>query len=248
MQRKNSLSLIFFALVAFSLTVWLGKGQDSAGSNSQRFLSPPPEYIEYFTFGFRESMADGFWLRWIQDNDVCQTYLGAQPAQPIQGGVGAFPNPRHKFCDNSWSFKMLDAVTRLAPRFKAPYEVGAIILSVMTEDYEGSKVIFDRGVENYPNDWVILYRAAYHFLFDRQDLPRAAELLTRAERNGGPFWLSLLAARILSKTGQFELGMATLNNLKATIQDNPEQVAEVDKRIAELKRQMAQLPKSELTQ
>src|ERR1051326_909177 len=103
---------------------------------------------------------------------------------------------------------MLDAVTKLAPKFAMPYVAGAITLSVLVEDYEGAKIIFDRGVEAYPDDWKILYRAAYHYLFDRHDNAHAAELLVRAQKAGGPSWLNFLAARLYSKEGQVQLGVA----------------------------------------
>ena len=183
--------------------------------------------------------------RWIQDNDVCQTYLGAESAHPIGPNLGDYANPRRRYCDNSWSFKMLDATTRLAPRFKMPYFAGAITLSVITEDYDGAKEIFERGIKTYPDDWELLYRASYHFLFDRGDLPRAAELLSRAGKLGAPYWLNLLAARLYSKAGQIELGINSLVTFKATIKDNPKQVEAIEKRIRELRTQLALAGKKE---
>ncbi|MCB0384205.1 MAG: hypothetical protein KDD43_02335, partial [Bdellovibrionales bacterium] len=35
----------------------------------------PPENIEHFTFGYRDSIADGLWIRTIQDFEFC----GSQP-------------------------------------------------------------------------------------------------------------------------------------------------------------------------
>jgi hypothetical protein len=196
--------------------------------------------IEYFHFGFKESVADSLWLRWIQDNDYCQTYIA--PVQKLKAEPTNIndltQNPRFKICDNSWSFKMLDAVTRLDPRFKMPYEAGGITLSVMVEDFTGAKTIFDRGVENYPNDWLILYRAAYHYQFDQKDVKKAAELLERAADHGGQPWFKLLAAKLYSKTGQAELGITTLEGLRKTLTDEKE-IATVDKRLAELRRELS---------
>jgi hypothetical protein len=202
------------------------------------YLNPPPENLEHFAFGFRDSIADSLWLRWIQDNDTCQTYkmVQAAPAIPLQEGMTRFTSPRHKICDNSWSFKMLDATTKLAPRFMMPYEAGAITLSVMVEDYEGAKVMFDRGIEVYPHDWNILYRAAYHYLFDRQDFSRAAELLTRAGEEGAPSWVRMLAARLYAKSGQRDLAVSVLEAYKKTLQDE-KAVKTVQKRIDEFNKQ-----------
>ncbi len=222
----------------FSLTLILGNLEPAINEKKTLYLAPPPEQIEYFTFGFSESVADSLWIRWIQDNDVCQQYAGAKSLNPLPPNTGEFANPRHKVCDNSWSFKMLDAVTRVSPKFKMPYEAGAITLSVLTEDYEGAKLIFDRGVKVYPTDWTLLYRAAYHYLYDRNDLPRAAELLTQAAEHGAPDWLKLLASRLYSKAGQIELGLANLITYREGIKDNPEALKRVDERIADLQQKL----------
>ncbi len=234
---ENRLSWWCFAvlLAAFAVIQLLPSNGLDPANESQRFLSPPPEYIEYFHFGFADSMADSFWLRWIQDNDTCQTYAGVAPATPIQPPqAGDFVNPRHKFCDFSWSFKMLDTVTKLSPRFRMPYANGAITLSVLVDDYEGAKVIFDRGVKNFPNDWDILYQASYHYLFDRHDMPAAASLLERAYKSGGPSWLPLFAARLYSKAGQMEMGIKTLERYRSNLKEERE-IANVDERIRKLK-------------
>jgi tetratricopeptide (TPR) repeat protein len=232
------LSLVaFFACVQFLNT-------PIKTANEGKFLAPPPEHIEKFEFGFRESIADSLWLRWIQDSDSCQTYLS--PMKIIENPEAGYEesdklvrNIRYKNCDHSWGFKMLDAVSKLAPRFKMVYWAGPITLSVVVEDYEGASVIFNRGLEVYPNDWILLYRAAYHFLYDRQDLTRAAELMQRAGENGAPIWVQSLAARLYTKAGQIELGIQSLENYLKGI-EKPEARESVEKRLAELRKQLAE--------
>ncbi len=203
---------------------------------SEKFLYPPPEHLEQFTFGFRESMADSFWLRWIQDSDNCQTYL--KPIEKLEPNLDnkddRLYSPRYKNCDNSWAFKMLDTVTKLAPKFKMPYLAGAISLSVLTEDYAGAGVIFERGLTAYPHDWSIAYRAAYHYLFDVKDLKKAAELLLIAGANGAPDWVRLLASRLYTQNGQLELGLTILENHRR-VQTDEKVIESLDKRITELR-------------
>ena len=222
----------------FGLTILFSKPEVFGAKKSFRFLAPPPEYIEFFHFGFRESLADSLWLRWIQDSDECQIYVGVGPAAPLPPNQD-FNVPRNKICDNSWGFKMLDAITKLAPRFKMPYLSGAMTLSVLVEDYEGAQIIFDRGIQNYPDDWLLLYRASYHYLFDRHDIPRAAELLSRAEQQGGPYWFKLLSARLYSKIGRLELAVSVLESLRKT-QTSEKAIADIDHRLKVLKQQMNQ--------
>lgn len=233
---------LLLTLVVFYVVVQIFETKISNGTEmSSEFFAPPPEYVEYFTFGFNESIADSLWIRWIQDGDKCVKYQDIEQTASVSDSQDPdFTNPRHKVCDNSWSFKMIDAVTKIAPRFKMPYEAGAITLSVLTEDYKGADVIFDRGVKQFPEDWTILYRAAYHYLYDQQNLERAADLLTKASYHGAPEWLKLLASRLYSKTGQIELGLANLVAYRETIKDKDNKAAfeRVDKRIAELREKL----------
>jgi hypothetical protein len=229
-------------VVTFGIVFYLGHTYESA-SSSERLLVPPPENIENMQFGFKESVADSFWLRWVQDADTCYTYGPTADAGPE---ISEAPpdkssdityNPRHKICDYSWAFKMLDAITKLDPKFKMPYMLGAPALSVLVEDYKGASVIFERGMAAYPDDWLITYRAAYHFLFDEKDLKKAASLLIRAADRGGPNWLRSLAARLYSKVGQLELGLTTLMDYRKALTEE-KQIVELDRRIAALKAEL----------
>lgn len=238
MEKRFSPALFLGFLFCFALTVPLTRLWQQSDLKKDRFLIPPPEYIEYFHFGFNESMADSFWLRWVQDVDLCVVYNGeAEKLQPLPQETQDRLTyvPRYKKCDNSWAFKMLDTVSKLAPRFMMVYVGGATTLSVLIEDYEGASVIFDRGVKTYPNDWTLNYRAAYHFLYDRGDTARAAELLVNAADHGGPVWLKSLASRLYSRAGRAELGLSVLESYRQLVQDNPQALKEVDQRIERLR-------------
>lgn len=231
-------ALLFFALTAFLASDYIRQ------KSQETYLNPPPKYMEWFHFGFRESMADSLWLRWIQDADFCQVYgtsitnlngTEAAKANPTDLTI----NPRHRICDNSWAFKMLDAITRLAPKFKMPYLAGSILLAVLIEDYKGADVLFDRAVEQFPNDWQILYRASYHKLFDNHEYKAGADLLLKASQLGAPPWLKMLAARSYSRAGQAEFGIKILEDLKKTLKEKA-QIESVDKRIAEIRQRLDQ--------
>ncbi|MCB0413071.1 MAG: tetratricopeptide repeat protein [Bdellovibrionales bacterium] len=142
-----------------------------------------------------------------------------------------------KVCDKSWSFMLLDAVTKLSPKFRMPYAVGATTLSVLTFDVEGASIIFDRGVKNFPTDWPILYRAAYHFLYELNDYEKAAELYSRAKVHGAPYWAQSLASRLYDKAGRYDLAIVTLQKYYEDIKEgDPEMKKLVEKRIDIIKR------------
>ena len=172
----------------------------------------PPEQLKHFTFGYNENAADGLWLRVIQDIDVCdahsKTGTKAVTKNILQQTKGEILAPSQ--CDRGWVYRMLDGITELTPRFVAAYTYGAVILSVVVDDREGARLLFEKGVRQFPKKWQIAYGAAYHYLYESQDPKRAAELLVQAGQNGAPPWVFALAARLYTRAGQAFLGQSVL--------------------------------------
>lgn len=151
------------------------------------FINPSP-YLEYFTFGYQDLIADLLWLRAIQDLDQCERPVG-----------------KNKLCNNSWAYRMVDKVTDLSPRFRIIYATVPLLLSLVVNDSEGAIKLLDKGLVYYPNDWHILYRGGYLYLFEKGDKVKAADYFLRAQKNGAPDWLAAYATRLYSQAGRSEL-------------------------------------------
>lgn len=184
---------------------------------------PPPKYIHHFNFGYYESISDSLWLRWIQDVDVCGAKkVSRQKVLPqkeiprhITGSLNSIQDEifiplRQEICDKGWSFRLLDAITRLTPKFRMPYAVGASTLSVLIDDHLGAKIIYERAFKYFPDDWHILYRASYHYLYELNELETAAQLLSKAGDSGAPLWVKSLASRLATRVGKIDLGILIL--------------------------------------
>lgn len=170
-----------------------------------RVFVAPKRSIEHVALGYKDILADGLWLRVIQDFDVCDQNRGVEGQSQI--------DPDRIFnCERGWVYSMIDVITHLAPRFRMPYATGATVLSVVVDDIRGATLIFDKALAQFPTDWSIQYRAAYHYLFENQNKEKAAQLLVKAARNGGPIWLNSLAARLYTETGQAYLGKIVLED------------------------------------
>lgn len=184
----------------------------------------PPKDLPQFTFGHRDTFADSFWIRTIQDMDYCEN----GPALPVPTntsqeklihGQQEWAPPS---CHTGWVYHMLDTVTELAPRFKTPYISGALTLSVIVADRQGATLLFEKGLKQFPNDGRLAFYAAYHMLYEEANPKRAAELLIQAGKNGGaPAWVFSLASRILQKDGQVELARLILEDALATEPPGP---------------------------
>lgn len=198
LPKIPSLALGIFAFLCIVLSLIKGPAYEK---DSRGFLAPPAG-IEHFSFGYAEPMADLIWIRSLQDFGYCEKQIAENVC-----------------INNSWLYKMLEAITNLSPHFRMPYAAGALALTVITSDVEGATKIFEKGVKAFPQDWPIQYRAAYHYLYEVKDKKRAAELLIMAGKNGAPPWVFTLAGRLYSDSGETELAEQLLAEMKATEQD-----------------------------
>ena len=169
--------------------------------NKKPFYFAPPQVIKYFSFGFDDLYADILWMRLIQNIDFCNSDKGI----PVYDGKTKYD------CEKGWSYKMTLAITELAPRFLAPYEIAGSIMSVIMGDKLGAKKIYDKALKVFPNNWRIHFSASYHYLMELKEEEKAAKLLIRTADLGGPLWLYALAAKTYKKKGQLLLAKEVLN-------------------------------------
>lgn len=189
---NSSLKLItnfVFVFLFISIIVGTKKylNQYKSPSASIYFINPAP-YLEHFTFGYQDLIADMLWLRTIQDIDHCE--------RPIK---------KEEVCSNSWAFRMVNKITDLSPKFRIIYATVPLLLSMTVGDSEGALLLLEKGLRYYPNDWPILYRGGYLYLFEEGDKIKSAEYFARAQKNGGPDWLISYATRLYSESGRLEL-------------------------------------------
>ncbi len=199
----------------------------------QSVFIPPPKLVSQFHFGFRDIIANSLWVRWIQNIEACGKLLSDRKELNIKSNE-ITENPKYKqtqkqsVCHLGWSYTMLDRVTDLSPKFRMPYSKGAPTLSVIAEDVMGAKLLFDKGVKNLPDDWHIQYRAAYHYIFELNDMLMGSRLLKKSADNGAPDWVYSYSAKISSQAGQFDFGLDVLKEYleKATDEEQKKRIQE----------------------
>ncbi len=162
----------------------------------------PPSLLQHFTLGYDDFMADILWLRFLQSADFCS----------FEKGLPIYDGKKHT-CEFGWSYRMVDAITELAPRFKTPYTISTLLLSVFTGDLKGSEKIMLKGLKQFPNDWRMNFYATYLYLKDIPKPELVAYYAYKAAQNGGPYWLYSLSAREHGNIGNRLLGKMILKNL-----------------------------------
>lgn len=219
MEKTNFIFLIL-ALLFLGIIHLVLPSQIQNTPKTER-LHSPPKHLKHMTFGFNELIADMLWLRFIQDIDHCNSLEWASEVTKAR-------------CKKGWGYEMILSIHEVAPKFRIPMAVGPMSLSVLQDDIAGASELFIKAAESFPNDWSILYRAAYHFIYEEVDIDRAADYLKQASENGGPYWLPSLAARLYQKGGRKEVAAQILEDYKESL-DDPEAAKKVEERIKALK-------------
>lgn len=176
----------------------------------------PPIELKFLNGGFSSQLADGYWLRAIQDMDYCD-----QPVNKVEC-VG-----------KSWLFNMINLTIELDRKFKEAYYYGALALTVIISDYAGASVIFDKSVEEFSKDWALLYAAGYHALFEEKNKLKASKLYLSAVDNGAPEWVRLMAGRLASEAGDKKAAKEILQRL-IEMESDPRWIDKLKKKIAQI--------------
>ena len=216
-SRLADLILIFFLLLCGAGIAYSETHFADVETKVGRFTPPPAESI-YLTFGYPELFADSLWIRVVQDFGYCENRDSQKKVSSYEY-ARVVKRDEHLHCEKGWVYQMIDRVTDLDPKFRVAYDAGGTMLSLLGDDKKGAQLIFSKGLQHFPNDWNILYRAGYHQLFEMKNNERAAAYMNRAAKGGGPAWLSQLAARLYTKEGKAELGRSVLDEFAKS---NPE--------------------------
>ena len=198
--RSFIYTFLFFSLSVAGIYFF---GTKKFSIHRKPYYFAPPEVIKHFAFGYNDIYADVLWIRYLQDADYCS----------FEKGIPVYDGKTKYQCDKGWAFYMANAITELAPRFKAPYVVSGTIMGVLMGDKEGARLILDKAVKQFPKDWQVLFHAGNHYLIELKEHAKAAEYILAAAKSGGPAWLYGLSAKLYTKAGQIAVGKKILEQL-----------------------------------
>jgi tetratricopeptide (TPR) repeat protein len=205
-------SLLLTLAICFQVSVPQKEGKRS-------FLSPP-ENLKYFTLGYNDVIASVFWIRLLQDFEYCEGGRFTEkdfvaPSEETTDGISKVLDRKlhASKCNKGWVYSMLNSITDIQPRFKIAYDTGAVLLSVLVDDREGARLIYEKGLAIYPDDWEMNFRAAYHYLWELQQPERAAILFNKAATlGGGPAWIAALSAALFTRVGNAKFAKIILED------------------------------------
>ncbi len=139
------------------------------------------EKTEVFNFGQKRALSSLIWVKTIIDAD-----LEHYQKQDLK----------------SWLFLRFKTILNLDPLFLEAYRFGGLYLSVAKDDIKGATVIFDRGLAEYPDDYIINLYAGYHFYLEDKNYKKALTCFKKVIKNpeANPLIHALVASIMMKKT------------------------------------------------
>lgn len=217
--NKSQLVLFFSFLLMMSLAVWTNVQVRSLGV---AWVEAPREATEKWnptlfkamTVGHWPVAVDWLWIRAIQDPAIMHVQVGKHAA----------------------FFYDMDLGSDLDPGFSDFYNHGATLLSIIRNDNEGALILLNKGnrfrkeqLSQYPasfqeeywyRSWWIPLTMGYIYMYEVQDLPKAAQAIKEAaEISGSPEYLDSLQQRLQSREGQYEVGLRVLEHWANSARD-----------------------------
>ncbi len=178
----------------------------------------PSPGIKFFTMGYDNLLTGAMWISMLPEDGTCDqtdskevSYNGGTTLKEV---LSKHLKPSR--CHLSWVYEMLNVMSILTPRFYSIYSIGGTLLSVIVDDREGAKLIFDKGVKEFPTDWRITFQAGYHYLYELQNAKRATELLTMSYLHGGPSYIPSLLGGLYTEMGQLSFAKKVIEDFIKT--------------------------------
>jgi len=124
-------------------------------SKQDSTLNVSSKLTQYFHMGQKRLISSSIWIATILESDL----------------------EHYKQKDmNSWMFLRFKSISELEPRFYENYRVGAVYLSIVKDDLIGASYIYDKGLAEFPTDYVLLKNAAFHNEFELGNQERSHEI------------------------------------------------------------------------
>lgn len=196
--KINPINIIFIFVSILGIIFF---GRVTGLQNKPLYFSPPNTLV-YFSLGYRDFIANLMWIRFIQDADFCS----------FKKGIPVYTGGKN-YCKWGWSYRMADAITQLAPRFKKVYRFSYTILNIFTGDILGAEKILLKGLKYFPSDWKLNFAATYFYSLEVKNTKLAAYYAHQSAKNGGPYWLYGFSATQYRESKNALLGETILKNL-----------------------------------
>jgi hypothetical protein len=165
-----------------------------------------------FFFGFRNVLADAFWLEAIQ-------VVGNKDLSPA---------------DYDRLYELLNVVANFDPKFEIPYFLGGLVLGQSPDHARKALLVLERGGGQYPAEWRFPFYMGFTHYFSLGDAIAGGRAMAEAARlPGSPAYLPGLASRMLSEAREPDAALRLLEPIVRQETD-PARRAVLERRIRDV--------------
>jgi tetratricopeptide (TPR) repeat protein len=153
-------------------------------SKQEKSINLNNDFLNRFNLGLKSLISSSLWIATIVESD----------------------HEHYKNKDlNSWMFLRFNTIRTIDPKFYENYVFGGPYLSIIKDDLEGASIIYDKGLEQYPDDFALLRDSGFHYYFEVGDHKKALKSYQKLARDPRttPVMMTTLA-RINTGEGRLE--------------------------------------------
>ena len=125
--------------------------------------------------------------------------------------------PRSFTFRSEWSYRLIDLVTELDPRYYDAYLFAGMGLVHADADVERARNILDKGMRVFPASWELPFWAGFnYYLYRADDLTAGDYLWQAAHKPGAPTTFLGILVSTVTRAGIYERGIWALQGLMRT--------------------------------
>ncbi len=153
-MKKTVISNFIFSTILIICLVTINNYlQFKKPHNPESFTTFSAPITKIFSFGNYRFISSFIWTKTLLDADTSHT-------------------PRDR---RSWLFYRFKLISSLDPTFYENYLQGGIYLSIIKDDIEGARILFDKGLTYFSNDTSLLYYSAFNYHFELNNYEKSLE-------------------------------------------------------------------------
>ncbi|EQC47077.1 hypothetical protein M899_0130 [Bacteriovorax sp. BSW11_IV] len=143
---------------------------------------------------------------------------------------------------NSWMFLRFNTITKLTPNFYEAYLYGGVYLSIVKDDILGARLLYEKGLDKYPNDSQLLLNFGFHLFHEEGKVDEALSIYEKLySTNNYPPFLPILMARLKQNGGDLFGSYILLKNMLLNLEEDNHLYIRVSDRIKEIEFKMNEL-------
>ena len=160
----NNYKILFLAFMVLFFANYFNKKSEKPFfyvSKQENSINFNEKLLFKFNLGLKRMMSATLWISTILESDI-DHYKGKD--------------------FNSWMFLRFNSISILDPNFYENYLFGGTYLSIVKDDLPGASIIYEKGLNLFPDDFELLKSAGFHFYFEANDQVKAFPIYKKLQK------------------------------------------------------------------